>query len=148
MKIGAADSNGALKQKHPNGRPGVVRNGSVTGNSREYRERLARFVADEGIALEYSDEIAPARGMSLGGKITLLPGQCAAEEFVTLAHEVSHELMHQDARRSSTTKRVRETEVEAVAFVVCSAIGLETGSAAQDYMSPLGGNPRVSTRSS
>jgi len=42
--------------------------------------------------------------------------------------------MHRDARRSSTTKRVRETEAEAVAFVVCSAIGLETGSAAQDYV--------------
>ena len=117
--------------------------GSVNGDPRDYRERLAKFVADQGIALEYSSEIAPARGMSEGGKITLLPGQSSAEEFATLAHEVSHELMHRDERRSSTTKRVRETEAEAVAFVVCSAIGLETGSAAQDYIGLYGGDAKL-----
>jgi hypothetical protein len=121
--------------------------GSVNGDPREYREWLAKFVAEQGIALEYSAEIAPTRGMSEGGKIMLLPGQSPAEEFATLAHEVSHELMHRDARRSSTTKRVRETEAEAVAFVVCSAIGLETGSAAQDYMGLYGGDAKLLSES-
>jgi antirestriction protein ArdC len=106
--------------------------GSVNGEPREYRERLAKFVTEQGIALEYSDDIAPARGTSAGGKITLLPGQSAAEEFATLAHELAHEMMHRDERRSSTSKRSRETEAEAVAFVVCHAIGLETGSASQE----------------
>ena len=64
----------------------------------------------------------------------MLPGQSPAEEFATLAHEAPHELMHCDERRSSTTKRIRETEAKAVAFVISSAIGLETGSAAQDYV--------------
>jgi antirestriction protein ArdC len=64
--------------------------GSVNGDPREYRERLAKFVAEQAIALEYSDEIAPARGMSQGGRITLLPGQSPAEEFATLAHETAH----------------------------------------------------------
>ncbi|HLH07524.1 MAG TPA: ArdC family protein [Terriglobales bacterium] len=64
--------------------------GSVNGDPRQYRERLANFVAGQGIALEYSEEIAPARGTSSGGKITLLPGQSPAEEFATLAHEVAH----------------------------------------------------------
>jgi hypothetical protein len=32
-----------------------------------------------------------------------------------------------------TSRRIRETEAEATAFVVCHAIGLETGSAASDY---------------
>ena len=121
--------------------------GSVNGDPCGYSERLAKFVANQGIALEYSEEIAPARGLSEGGKITLLPGQSRAEEFATLAHEVSHELMHRDARRSSTTKRVRETEAEAVAFVVCSAIGLETGSAAQDYIGLYGGDAKLLSES-
>ncbi|MGH9436316.1 MAG: ArdC-like ssDNA-binding domain-containing protein [Candidatus Acidiferrales bacterium] len=108
--------------------------GSVNGDPHEYRERLAKFVADQGIALEYSEEIAPARGTSAGGKITLLPRQSPAEEFATLAHELAHEMMHRDERRSSTSKRIRETEAEAVAFVVCHATGLETGSASQDYV--------------
>ena len=106
--------------------------GSVNGDPREYRERLAKFVADQGIALEYSEDIVPARGTSAAGTVTLLPGQSPAEEFATLAHETAYELMHKAERRSSTTKRIRETEAEAVAFVVCSAIGLETGSASQD----------------
>jgi hypothetical protein len=97
----------------------------------------------EGIEHESSDDIAPARGMSEGGKITLLPGQSPAEEFATLAHEVAHEMMHRDERRSSTTKRIRETEAEAVAFVVCSAIDLETGSAAQDYIGLYGGDAKL-----
>jgi antirestriction factor ArdC-like protein len=103
--------------------PGI---GSVNGDPRDYRERLARFVADQGIALEYSEDIAPARGTSQGGKIMLLPGQSSAEEFATLAHELAHEMMHRDERRSGTSKRVRETEAEAVAFVVCSRIRRKT----------------------
>ena len=117
--------------------------GSVNGDPREYRERLAKCVAEQGIALEYSEEISPARGTSAGGKITLLPGQSPAEEFATLAHELAHEMMHRAERRSSTSKRIRETEAEAVAFVVCSGIGLETGSAAQDYIGLYGGDAKL-----
>jgi antirestriction protein ArdC len=120
--------------------------GSVNGDPREYRERLARFAA-EHCTVEYSEDIAPARGTSSGGKITLLPGQSSAEEFATLAHEIAHEMMHRDERRSSTSKRIRETEAEAVAFVVCSAIGLETGSAAQDYIGLYGGDAKLLTES-
>jgi len=44
-------------------------------------------------------------------------------------------MLHRDARRTETTQRVRETEAEAVAFVVGKAVGLETGSASADYIS-------------
>jgi hypothetical protein len=121
--------------------------GSVNGDPREYHQRLAKFVAEQGIAVEYSKEIAPARGRSSGGKISLLPGLSPAEEFATLAHEVAHELMHKAERRSSTTKRIRETEAEAVAFVVCSGIGLETGSAAQDYIGLYTGDAKLLSES-
>ena len=102
---------------------------------------------EQGIVLEYSQDIAPARGTSAGGKITLLPDQAPAEEFATLAHEVAHELMHRDERRASTSKRSRETEAEAVAFVVCQAIGLETGSAAQDYIQLYEGDAKLLSES-
>jgi hypothetical protein len=121
--------------------------GSVNGDPREYREQLVKFVADKSITLEYSEDIAPARGTSAGGKITLLPGQSSAEEFATLAHELAHEMMHRDERRQSTSKRSRETEAEAVAFVVCQAIGLETGSAAQDYIQLYDGDATLLTES-
>jgi len=121
--------------------------GNVNGDPREYRERLAKFVVEQGVALEYSDDIAPARGTSSGGKIMLLPGQSPAEEFATLAHETAHELMHRDERRNSTSKRIRESEAEAVAFVVCHAIGLETGSASQDYIQLYEGDAKLLTAS-
>ncbi len=121
--------------------------GSVNGDPRDYRERVAKFVVEQGIALEYSGDIAPARGTSAGGKITLLPGQSPAEEFATLAHELAHEMMHRTERRSSTSKRTRETEAEAVAFVVCSAIGLETGTAAQDYIGLYDGDAKLLSKS-
>lgn len=92
-------------------------------------------------------KLLPARGTSAGGKITLLPGQSPAEEFATLAHELAHEMMHRDERRNSTSKRSRETEAEAVAFVVCHAIGLETGSASQDYIQLYEGDAKLLTAS-
>jgi len=121
--------------------------GVVTGQPREYGERLRQFASAQGISVEYSTEIAPARGMSSGGRITLLPGQSGAEEFSTLAHELAHELLHRGHRRASTSKRVRETEAEATAFVVCHAVGLETGSAASDYIQLWNGDVQVLTES-
>jgi len=48
-----------------------------------------------------------------------------AEEFSTLVHEMAHEMLHRSERRTLTTKQVRETEAEAVAFVVCQSIDWE-----------------------
>jgi antirestriction protein ArdC len=121
--------------------------GSVRGDPQEHTLRLRSFAEAQGIAVEYSEEIAPARGLSSGGKITLLPGQSPAEEFSTLAHEISHELLHRGDRRSSTSRRTRETEAEATAFVVCHAIGLETGSAASDYIQLWKGDAQLLTES-
>lgn len=107
---------------------------AVSGDPLHHTERLTDFVASKGIALAYSDEIAPAKGMSRGGTIVLLPGMSPAETFSVLAHECAHELLHRGARRTETTTTIRETEAEAVAFVVCHAIGLETGTATSDYI--------------
>jgi hypothetical protein len=52
-------------------------------------------------------------------------------------------MMHRDERRSSTSKRIRETEAEAVAFVVSSAIGLDTGTAAHDYIGLYDGDAKL-----
>jgi antirestriction protein ArdC len=117
--------------------------GTVHGDPRQYAERLHGFAGTQGIAVEYSEQIAPARGVSSGGKITLLPGQPQAEEFSTLAHELAHELLHRGDRRSATSHRIRETEAEAAAFVVCHGVGLETGSAASDYIQIWNGDAQL-----
>jgi antirestriction protein ArdC len=63
---------------------------NITGEVGEYRDRLRDFLAQRGIELELSERIAPALGVSYGGKIALLPGQPKAQEFVTLVHETAH----------------------------------------------------------
>ncbi len=113
---------------------------NITGEVGAYRDRLIDFLAQQNIALEYSENIAPALGVSYGGKIAILPGQSKAEEFVTLVHEVAHELLHKTERRTMTTATVRETEAEAVAFIVGQAIGLEMGKASSDYIQMYAGN--------
>jgi len=106
----------------------------VKGDVSGYRERLFEFVESQGVELNYSERIAPAKGLSHGGKITLLSGMQPAEEFSTLVHEIGHEMLHRGDRRTLTTKKVRETEAEAVAFVVCNAIGLQNGTSSADYI--------------
>jgi hypothetical protein len=113
---------------------------SIGGAVGEHRDRLIDFLAYQNIALEFNEKIAPALGVSYGGKIALLPGQSKAEEFVSLVHETAHELLHKAERRTMTTQTVRETEAEAVAFIVGQAVGLEMGNVSSDYIQMYAGN--------
>jgi antirestriction protein ArdC len=106
----------------------------ISGDVGEHRDRLIAFLDSQNIALEYTENIAPALGVSYGGKIAILPGQSPAEDLVCLVHELGHELLHKSTRRTMTTATVRETEAEAVAFIVGQAIGLEMGKASSDYV--------------
>ncbi len=119
----------------------------TTGEVGEYRERLIDFTTAQGIELEFKDSIAPALGMSYGGTIAILPGQAPAEEFSTLVHELAHELLHKAERSTATTKTVRETEAEAIAFVVSQTIGLDAGRASADYIHLYHGNAALLTES-
>ena len=58
-------------------------------------------------------------------------------------HEMAHEMLHRSERRTLTTKQVRETEAEAVAFVVCQSIGLQTGTASADYIQLWNGDAKL-----
>jgi antirestriction protein ArdC len=113
---------------------------NITGEVGEHRDRLIAFLDSQNIALEYTENIAPALGVSYGGKIAILPGQSPAEDLVCLVHETAHELLHKSTRRTMTTATVRETEAEAVAFIVGQAIGLEMGKSSSDYIQMYAGN--------
>jgi hypothetical protein len=64
-----------------------------------------------------------------------------AEEFLTLVHEIAHEMLHHGERRTLTTKEVRETE--AVALVVCQSVGLDIGTASADYIQLWHGDAKL-----
>ena len=112
----------------------------MSGEVGENRARIISFINKQKIELVFTENIAPALGMSYGGRIAILPGQSEAEEFSTLVHELAHELLEHAKRRTTTTKVVRETEAESIAFVVGKAVGLNTGTASADYIHLYHGN--------
>ena len=113
---------------------------SVTGDPGTHLARLKEFVQENHIALEHSDRTGGAEGMSLGGRIVLKAGLKPAAEFAVLAHEAAHEFLHRKNEGTSKDRTVRETEAEAVAFVVCQAVGLNANEAASDYIRLYQGN--------
>ena len=115
----------------------------VNGNPGAHAERLREYVINKGIALEYSDAIGSAEGVSSGGLIKIKNGLTAAEELSVLAHEMAHEVLHKAKNNRPKDKKTRETEAEAVAFVVCHGIGLDTNSASSDYIQRYNGDKKT-----
>ncbi len=97
-------------------------------------DKLKGFAAARGIELGYEQLPPGTYGYSSGGAIKLQSGLSPADEFGVLAHELAHELLHHGENAVRGSKTVRETEAEAVAFVVSHAVGLDTGTAATDYI--------------
>ena len=93
--------------------------------------------------MQYSDAIGPADGVSAGGLIKLKKGLTPAEQLSVLAHEAAHEILHKDRDNMPKEKKVRETEAEAVAFVVCHGTGLDTNSASSDYIQLYNGDKKT-----
>jgi RNA polymerase sigma factor (sigma-70 family) len=116
---------------------------TTTGDPQDYGEKLKAIVANRGITLEYDPTIAPALGVSSNGRIRLVPGLSPAEEFSVLAHELAHEMLHHRGDRPSLSKVIRETQAEAIAYVVSRGVGLETRTAAADYITLYNGDAKT-----
>lgn len=112
----------------------------VTGDAGDTLAKLLAFAGSQNIAVEFVADLGNAYGVSYGGRIAILAGESDASTVGTLAHELAHELLHKDEKRTSTNKYTRELEAEAVAFIICSAIGLETGTASADYIKLYSGD--------
>jgi antirestriction protein ArdC len=115
----------------------------VDGDPSEFMPRLQAFVAAQGISLEYSTSLGAALGASIGKRILLRPDLSPAESFSTLVHEFAHSELHIETMSPKPDKTVRETEAEAVAFVVCQSMGLDTNTAASDYIRLYNGEKKT-----
>lgn len=107
---------------------------SATGDPGACASRLTDFAAAVGIAVRAARLDPGVHGLSRGGTIELAEGLGAAERFATLAHELAHELLHHAHGEARPPHHVRETEAEAVAFVVATAAGLDAGTSSSDYI--------------
>jgi antirestriction protein ArdC len=115
----------------------------VKGDPADYTVRLKEFVSEQGIKFEYSDAIGSAEGVSSGGMIRLKKGLSAADEFSVLVHELAHEMLHKDRQNMPKEKKVRETEAEAVAYVVSQGVGLDVNTASSDYIQLYNGDKKT-----
>lgn len=113
---------------------------SVQGNPTLYQEKLDRFISSSGITLEYSDTLH-SYGISKKGTIVIRSGLSPAQDFSVKVHELAHEFLHHSAEKLSKTQK--ETEAEAVAFVICQSIGLNTNTAFSDYIQLYKGNKEM-----
>jgi hypothetical protein len=130
-----------ISQTHGDPLPELAR---VTGDAAEHLVNLKELIASKGIELFYAERLPRgAQGNSQGGRIGCRKGLSPAEEFRTLAHELAHELLHRGERREQTTVRSRELEAESVAFIVCSAIGLDARQCSTDYIHLYRGNKQM-----
>jgi hypothetical protein len=112
----------------------------VDGDPGYYKTGLKEYISRLGIRIEYNDSIGLAEGVSCGGTIKLKNGLSTADEFSVLVHELTHEIFRENKDNMPKDKKVRETEAEAVAFVVCHGIGLNVNSASSDYIQLYNGD--------
>lgn len=107
--------------------------GRVEGEPGGLLPSLKQFAKDEGIKLGYDGGLK-GDGVSKCGEILLRLGLEPAVEFHVLVHEIAHEFLHKKKDRPKLTKRQKETEAEAVAYVVSKSVGIRTGTASSDYI--------------
>ena len=114
---------------------------SVHGDPADHLECLKQFAAGRGISLKcFSLNRSRHVAFRAGAPSPSCLALSRLTEFAVLSHEIAHEMLHHGERRGQTNKVIRETEAEAVAFVVCQSIGLETGTAASDYIQLYSGD--------
>ena len=109
-------------------------------------EQLKAFLFGHNIELEYQALQPGLLGYTDGRRITCGLGQADHVEFATLAHETTHVLLHFDRHadgapgtRSDLT--TRETEAEAVTYLLCARLGIDGTDASIDYIRSYRGTP-------
>jgi hypothetical protein len=100
---------------------------------------LEAAIRAAGVTLVDAIDRGGADGASTPGHIEVLVALSSADRFCALAHEFAHGLLHQRGDKP-TSKAVRETEAEAVAFIVGTAVGVASSVSSRDYVGLYDGN--------
>ena len=121
--------------------PAVTATPVDTGAHR-HLEALKAFLVGHNVELEYQPLARGLLGYTDGRRITCGTGQAAHVEFATLAHETTHVLLHFPADRTTRPDlTTRETEAEAVTYLLCAQLGLKGTEASVEYIQSYRGTP-------
>lgn len=121
--------------------------GGIAGEPGELLIGLATLIRESGIGLKYEELPPGTKGVSFKGEIAVAVELPAAERFAVLSHELAHEWLHDAVQRKELSKTVRETEAEAVSYVVCRAFGLDCSTRSADYIQMYQGTAQTLTES-
>lgn len=103
------------------------------GDSQGAINKLTKVAQANGIEVRFVEQPEGRSGLSRNGVIELSPNLEEPETASTLAHELGHEIMHWEDDGRKRSPAVQELEAEAVAFVVCSHLGIQALDAVKDY---------------
>jgi antirestriction protein ArdC len=113
-------------------------------NAHRANEQLKAFLFGHNIELAYEALQPGLLGHTNGRRITCARGLTTPVEFATLAHETAHVLLHFPTDGSARPDLVtRETEAEAVTFVLCAQLGIDGTEASIDYIRSYRGTPET-----
>lgn len=117
---------------------------AVTGSTAANRflEQLKAFLVGHNVELEYKGLAPGLLGYTDGRRITCGTGQTSHVEFATLAHETTHVLLHFPANGGTRPDlTTRETEAEAVTYLLCAQLGIAGTEASVEYIQSYRGTP-------
>jgi antirestriction protein ArdC len=120
--------------------PATPTNGTTV--TERFLEQLKAFLFGHNVELEYKLLAPGLMGYTDGRRITCGLGQPVHVEFATLTHETTHVLLHfptDPAERPDLT--TRETEAEAVTYLLCAQLGIEGTEASVEYIRSYRGTP-------
>lgn len=103
-------------------------------------EMLQDVVRHRRIELEYRELPGGRLGVAAQGKNVIQPGLDPADAFAALAYELAHELLLKSPASKRSSRSAREIEAEAVAQVVCHALGLDSTINIADYVQLYNGD--------
>jgi antirestriction protein ArdC len=116
----------------------------ATGDPGDNIAAIEKLIRSQRIQLDYELIPGGADGVSRKGQIVVRPDLEPAATLMVLIHEYAHACLHQQSdRRKETTKTIRETEAEAVAYVVGQALGLQSLEQSADYIQLYNGDSQV-----
>ena len=114
----------------------------VDTGAHRHLEALKAFLVGHNVELEYQALARGLLGYTDGRRITCGTGQASHVEFATLAHETTHVLLHFPADRATRPDlTTRETEAEAVTYLLCAQLGIAGTDASVEYIQSYRGTP-------
>ena len=126
----------------PGTEPALDTAGTDSPNAHRCLEQLKAFLFGHNVELEVKHLEPGLLGYTNGRRITLRAGQPTHVEFATLIHETTHVLLHFPTDRTTRPDlTTRETEAEAVTFLLCAQLGIDGTDASIDYIKSYRGTP-------